>query len=99
MAYRAVNLAKAREYRLRTKYGLTQAQKDELLLQQNSRCATCGTDTPGTNGWQTDHKHGTSIVRGILCRSCNLALGNVKDNPDTLRNMIDYLQRQECSIA
>lgn len=30
-------------------------------------------------------------VRGMLCRFCNHALGNVKDNPETLRRMLHYL--------
>ena len=38
-----------------------------------------------------DHDHVTGQVRKILCRSCNGALGKVKENINTLQNMIEYL--------
>jgi len=41
--------------------------------------------------WNIDHDHITGKVRGLLCRSCNIALGAVRDNPDRLRALIDYL--------
>jgi hypothetical protein len=38
-----------------------------------------------------DHDHTTRQFRGWLCRSCNLALGYAKDDPEILRGLIDYL--------
>jgi hypothetical protein len=32
-------------------------------------------------------------VRGVLCGPCNLALGHVKDDPERLRRMAEYLER------
>jgi Recombination endonuclease VII len=40
-----------------------------------------------------DHCHRTNRFRGWLCDSCNKILGLVKDNPDTLRAMALYLER------
>lgn len=31
--------------------------------------------------------------RGLLCSTCNLAIGYAKDSIDILENMIKYLQR------
>ena len=38
-----------------------------------------------------DHCHLQGNVRGVLCNQCNTALGQVRDNPDILFKMIDYL--------
>lgn len=53
-------------------------------------CAICGGVTVNMN---VDHDHATGKVREPLCTSCNTALGQVKDNVETLKKMIDYLER------
>lgn len=40
-----------------------------------------------------DHNHDTGEFRGWLCSSCNLALGYVYDNPEILRSLADYIDR------
>jgi len=78
----------------KNKYGITPVEKDAMLAQQNYSCAVCRTVSSGGNhGWHTDHDHVTGMIRGILCRSCNLVLGHVKDDADRLQKLIDYLQR------
>ena len=42
-----------------------------------------------------DHCHETNTPRGIICSGCNKALGFAKDNPDTLRAMIEYLEKYQ----
>lgn len=39
-----------------------------------------------------DHDHLTGRPRGILCRNCNLAIGNMFDNPQRLRDAASYLE-------
>ncbi len=41
-----------------------------------------------------DHDHATGRVRGALCHLCNVALGAVRDNPETLMAMISYLKER-----
>jgi hypothetical protein len=67
----------AREYGLRTKYGLTEEMFQRILKYQKGRCAICKTDKPrGRYGvWYVDHDHATGIVRGLLCFNCNKHLG------------------------
>ena len=36
--------------------------------------------------------HATGKPRGVLCRNCNLAVGNMFDNPARLRNAADYIE-------
>lgn len=38
-----------------------------------------------------DHCHKTDKARGWLCFNCNAALGHVKDRPEVLRALADYL--------
>nr|WP_078884185.1 endonuclease domain-containing protein [Streptomyces sp. NRRL S-340] len=39
-----------------------------------------------------DHCHGTGRVRGVLCFSCNAALGQFKDRPDVMRRAAAYVE-------
>lgn len=84
---------KSRAGQQKCRYGITLEQKAAIFEGQGCRCACCGTDDPGIKGWSTDHIHGTKIVRGVLCNSCNLVLGKVKDSVQTLRAMIVYLEK------
>ena len=40
-----------------------------------------------------DHNHGTGKFRGWLCHRCNRVLGSVKDDPNLLQKLADYLNR------
>jgi hypothetical protein len=74
---------------IKTRYGLTKEQYDDLLLKQNNACAICKapfTDTPCV-----DHDHVTNITRGLICNPCNHLLGKAKDSITVLQNAIDYL--------
>ena len=53
------------------------------------KCEVCGLED--TIVW--DHNHQTGSFRGWICNSCNIALGMVKDNPETLRRLAAYLER------
>lgn len=83
----------------RWRYGITHAQRDEILAEQGNVCAICGTDEPQGRGWVTDHDHSCcsgirscgNCVRGILCARCNFMLGNARDSVSTLISAINYL--------
>ncbi|HWB67634.1 MAG TPA: endonuclease VII domain-containing protein [Mycobacteriales bacterium] len=82
-----------REYHLRRRYGIGQAEVDRMLAEQRGECAVCGKPDPE----HIDHDHATGQVRGLLCFNCNQALGNVRDNPTVLRGLISYLTRAQLS--
>lgn len=81
--------AKARETRFLKVYGLTLAQRDALIDSQDGLCAIC----QKREAVHVDHDHATGQVRGVLCFQCNAALGQVADSSETLRRMIDYVER------
>jgi hypothetical protein len=80
---------------LKSKYGITPEQKEEMFIAQGSCCAICKTTEPGGRwGWHIDHCHITGKVRGVVCNRCNIALGGFKDNIELLQSAIDYLKRR-----
>ena len=81
-----------------TSYKITTPVRDAILRGQDGLCKTCSTpvefyrDGPMDGRAVVDHCHETGKVRGVLCSSCNIALGKVKDRVRTLENMINYLK-------
>jgi ribosomal protein S14 len=82
-----------RNQHLKRNYGITLNEYNQMLLEQEHRCKICGTTEPGGKygKFMVDHSHNTGEVRGLLCKSCNIALGEVGDNISTLQKMIEYL--------
>ena len=78
---------------LERNYGITLNEYNQMLVEQGHRCKICGTTEPGGKHgkFMVDHSHNTGEVRGLLCKSCNIALGEVGDNISTLQKMIEYL--------
>lgn len=77
------------------KYNLTQPVFDAMFTAQNGQCAGClSVLVPGPD-MHIDHCHESKVVRGLLCASCNLALGKVGDNATTLRRLASYLESSE----
>jgi len=74
---------------VKRKYGLSAEQYDTLM--QTKACMVCERNFSKTIKPHIDHDHVTGRVRGLICASCNIVLGNARDSLDTLRNAIDYL--------
>lgn len=98
LSHRSSESAKAKRlsYRRKLHYGITQDAYDNLLYKQNGVCAICGNpETVIIRGTlcplSVDHDHDTGAIRGLLCSTCNSALGLFKDNIENLSNAIDYL--------
>lgn len=62
-------------------------------------CDLCSRPPSGTrkNGrpryLSIDHCHASGEFRGLLCNSCNLALGMFRDDADLMRRAADYVTR------
>lgn len=46
----------------------------------------------GTRDTHVDHDHTTGVVRGLLCFSCNKALGMLGDNETAMRRAVAYMR-------
>lgn len=83
----------AKKYQLNRNYGLTWEGFQELIRDQDYRCAICpepiASDDKNTH---VDHDHNTGKVRGILCSNCNRGLGMFKDSVRLLAYAIVYLE-------
>lgn len=91
-----------RKKKLARQYNVPLLQLAAMWVRQKHRCATC----PKEAGWLelcVDHDRSCcnrdgscgKCVRGLLCHGCNLAAGNTRDNPETLRNLANYLESYE----
>lgn len=71
---------KDKERFLRKHYNMSLENWNLLFLSQGRQCAICKTEDPKDvyGRWHTDHNHITKKVRGILCRHCNLAVGQAE---------------------
>ena len=93
--YYLANKYKAKMRGYYRRYGLTQQAYEELLINQKFSCAVCKVHMSETTkqGLCVDHDHKTGQVRGLLCKGCNVALGETKDNVETLKGLIEYVNR------
>lgn len=74
-------------------YGITQDQYEMLSESQGGVCAICGEPPIAGENLAVDHCHKGGHVRGLLCRSCNSALGLMKDDARIANKAVEYLLR------
>lgn len=71
------------------RYGLTPDQYRAL----GNNCSICGVEQGESDRrLSVDHCHETGVVRGLLCRMCNLGIGNLRTSTN-LRLAADYLDK------
>lgn len=75
------------ELRKLWKYGITACALTKLRIEQNDRCAICGSQ----GDLQIDHSHADGSIRGLLCGPCNRGLGQFQDDPKRLMAAHNYL--------
>lgn len=59
-----------------------------MKLRQNGVCKICNRERK----LDIDHDHYTGEVRGLLCRPCNVAIGNLGDNVTGLSRAFAYVE-------
>ncbi len=74
------------------KYGITLEQYDDMCSKQRGVCKICQGSCKTGYRLAVDHCHTTGEIRGLLCQPCNTALGSARDDIDTLKKMIKYLE-------
>ncbi len=85
--------------KLKRKFGITTDDYAKMYSDQNKKCLICGA-SESDNGYKlaVDHCHKSGKIRGLLCRSCNLGIGNLKENIDSLNQAILYLEKHKGAV-
>jgi hypothetical protein len=87
--------------RMKYKYNLTDIAYDQMIFDQEGKCAICG--SKDIFRLCVDHDHNCcsgriscgKCVRGLLCNRCNLGLGGFDDDISKLLKALDYLLKYE----
>lgn len=82
----------SRRYLLRNKYGMSTADWDTLYASQGGRCAICRRPEEESGRLHVDHCHGSGAIRGLLCHSCNTAIGHLREDPEIIRAAVAYVE-------
>lgn len=92
-AQRAQQAKRSYEYK---KYGITSVEYHRRLIAQGHRCAICGTPSMTlSHRLCVDHDHYTGEIRGLLCKRCNLGLGQFDDDLFSVLQASNYLLAAE----
>jgi len=98
--YRKTHPDRVKNYKLKTNYGISKCEYDQLLCDQNGKCAICGNEeiavhniTKKKQSLAVDHCHKTKKIRGLLCQDCNRGLGKFHDDTLRLEKAIEYLKK------
>lgn len=88
--WRKENPEKTKEYGLKNKHGISLEEYKNMLIKQNNKCFICHKKI----NLYVDHCHKTNKIRGLLCNSCNKALGLFYDSTESLKRAIKYLEEK-----
>ena len=91
---------------MRYRYGIEPEEYYQLLLKTNGFCTLCevpfskgekqgGTQRRGGHLPCVDHCYTTGEVRGLLCSSCNIGLGQFSDSSTLLKKAAKYIEENE----
>lgn len=89
---RAKKILQNRDYRLKTKFGISLELYTSMIAERNGLCDICKRVSNGRGSLHVDHDHVTGKIRGLLCSNCNLALGMFQDSRETILAAERYLR-------
>lgn len=82
------------------KYGISEERYRALWDEQNGACAICGMGFEGNGEEEScvcpviDHDHRTGEVRGLLCNTCNTALGMIQEEIAVAYSLCRYIEER-----
>jgi hypothetical protein len=77
------------------KYGLVPDALAAMMAEQGGKCSICRDVLIPGRLTHVDHKPGEGgAVRGLLCRGCNVGLGQFRDDPTRLTLAAAYLRKE-----
>ena len=87
---KASHAAKIKHY-----FNLTIAKYDEMVELQDGVCAICGKIELSGRRLSVDHDHSTGTIRQLLCRRCNMGIGQFSEDTQLLKQAIKYLEKHK----
>lgn len=69
------------------RHGLSKREAREFV--KDRQCEICGKES----SLIVDHCHKTNVIRGVLCGTCNTAIGLLGDTFEGVKKAYDYLLR------
>jgi hypothetical protein len=98
--YRVNNPTRHRNTAFKTRYGVGLDDYDAMHASQKGVCAICKRPEKSLNQHTheprrlaVDHCHNSKKVRGLLCKSCNTAIGALDEDPALFRAALRYLAK------
>lgn len=85
-------------YILQKNHGITPAQYEYQFKKQGGVCAICG-EPPTKKRLAVDKHKASGKPRGLLCTRCHVGIGYFRDNIETLKTAIVYLENFEKILA
>ena len=83
----------SRNSKYKWRYGITLEEYNVMLASQDNCCKVCNIhEDKLSKKLCVDHDHKTGEVRGLLCADCNIGLGNLKDDPEIIENLLTYIK-------
>ena len=82
---------KMRDGHLRRTFGISVDDYERMLEEQGGGCAICGAPEPEGRSLHVDHHHASGEVRGLVCFTCDAAIGQLKDDQALVLRAADYL--------
>lgn len=91
-----------KEYNVIRRVNKHNISKEEFIRKfelQEGKCEICKRDIVMTgkrhakNLAHLDHNHKTQVMRGVLCRGCNIAIGHFEENEQSMINAALYIRK------
>ncbi len=81
---------------LQMTYNTTSAEKETMVKRQENKCLICHRGNPtDTDHDQKAKEQGIDLVRSILCRKCNTALGLFQHDATILKKATKYMIKHD----
>lgn len=90
--YGRKNRPRLRAYMRLYRYGVTPEQYEQMLADQGGVCGICKRASEKQWGLVVDHNHQTGRVRGLLCDTCNVAIGLLDEDAARLSMALEWIK-------
>lgn len=88
----------ADHYRIYNTFKIPAEQYENMLLEQDGKCAICHKICSSGMRLSVDHDHDTNQIRGLLCGKCNRGLGMYDDDIEKILSAVDYLKSYSAKL-